>query len=169
MSHLFENEDTEVSVKSAVSRSTEAVLVESLGPHVKGTGPSQAMMLIRLFFKTVISPFHPSDPQPRPLSCTPLSGHFLSCPVTMCCLGECANRVFLNSLSALVQGTHWFMLAFCPRGLHITTLGHAQPRALEHTLRSILAVLTYLSVNFSFPLWCQPLRLLFSIINIHEE
>lgn len=106
MSHLFENEDTEISVKSAVSRSTEAVLVESLGPHVKGTGPSQAMMLIRLFFKTVISPFHPSDPQPRPLSCTPLSGHFLSCPVTMCCLGECANRVFLNSLSALVQGTH---------------------------------------------------------------
>lgn len=99
MSRLFENEDTEVSVKSAVSDSIEAVLFESLGPHVKGTGPSQAMMLIRLFYKTVIFPLRPSDPQPRSLSFTPsLSRHFLSCPVTMCCLEECAIWVFLNSL-----------------------------------------------------------------------
>ena len=56
MSHLFENEDTEVCVKSVVSDSIEAVLVESLGPHVKGTGPSQAMMLI-CFIRRYFLPF----------------------------------------------------------------------------------------------------------------
>lgn len=169
MSHLFEHEDTEVSVKSVVSDSTEAVLVESLDPHVKGTGPSQATMLIHLFYKTVISPFHPSDPQPRSLSCTPsLSRHFLSCPVTMCCLGEGASWVFLNSLCTSARNS-LIHACICSRGLHITALGHAQSRALEHTLRNILAILTYFPVNFSFPLWYQQLRLLFSVINIHEK